>query len=86
MRNRKSIVIERDLYLYGSVHLDKGFSIVLDDTGRRRFFQICPGCSGTVGTDDTAVAGYIQRYNCLECRIKECDREHAVNQASAASG
>jgi hypothetical protein len=82
MRKRRSVEISRDLYLNRTVYLDGGMSIVLNDTGRRRFFQICPRCSRTVGTDDTAVAGYIQRYKCLDCRTKECDREYAVRQAS----
>lgn len=75
--------IERSLFVNGFVHLDSGFSIVREDTGRRRFFQICPGCSTTVATDETSIAAYIQRYNCLDCRTKECDREYAVRQSFA---
>jgi len=65
--------IERSLFLNGFVYLEGGLSIV-EENGKRRFFQICPSCSSTTGTDDTGVAEFIRKYNCLSCRWRETER------------
>jgi hypothetical protein len=66
--------IKASLAINGFVYLDGGLSVVLEE-GRRKFFQVCPRCSGTQRTDDTAVAQFVREYGCIECRMKESEKQ-----------
>jgi len=69
---KKINFVERHLFLTGHYEMPGGLTIV-QEQGRRRFFQICPSCSSTTGTDDTQVAAFIQKWGCLLCRWRESE-------------
>lgn len=52
------------------MEFDGGLTVIVEN-GRRRYLQICPGCSKTKQTDNVAVADMIRMHDCLDCRWAE---------------